>query len=135
MVLLPRRLRPPRSTDARARDATITRWNVGSSEPSLALRRAGDAADNDDRDGPAGGSDALVDAARRVIERRTPESLPVERYEFHRASGVSVRWWSYVVTPLFGSDDQVACVMVRVMDRADAVAPARPGERNGGDGR
>ncbi|MGW3359328.1 SpoIIE family protein phosphatase [Streptomyces bungoensis] len=78
-----------------------------------------DAFPDNPADPQADGVRNLSASLRRVLTRRKPDTMAVQRYDIPVAGRPGVfekRWWSPVNTPVFGPDGQVAWIIHRVED-------------------
>jgi two-component sensor histidine kinase/PAS domain-containing protein len=76
----------------------------------------------DSADNEHGGRQALAASFERVLTHRTPDSMPLQRYDLVHADGSSeVRYWSPVNTPVFDAAGRVSSLLHRVSDVTAAV--------------
>jgi PAS domain-containing protein len=80
--------------------------------------------DNPD-DPNASGVRNLTASLDRVLDNKTPDTLPVQKYDIRRpeseGGGVEQRYWSPVNSPVTGKDGSVEYIIHRVEDVTDFV--------------
>ena len=90
--------------------------------------------DNPD-DPDASGAQNLRASLERVVPRRQPDTMAVQRYDIEQpastSGGFEVRYWSPVNSPVFGPDGRVAFIIHRVEDVTELIGGRGEAARNG----
>jgi PAS domain S-box-containing protein len=86
----------------------------------------------DSGDNGRDGAQALARSFERVLTHRTPDAMPLQRYDLTLPDGsVEVRYWSPVNTPVFDDAGRLGWILHRVFDVTAAASSAARDPRVG----